>query len=304
MASVENKILITGAAGQYGRLVVEGLLEKGVSPSSLLLLTRNPSKLAEYASRGVDIRKGSFDDPVPDLAGSFAGAKTMLLISTSRAGKRLPQHQTAIDAGVKAGVTHIVYTSFLSAHLEDPTALVGKEHRATGTKRSPLGVYAAPDQDPPHGPGTVHTWHTSTHTHTRDADSRTAEAMLRASGAHWTALRDAQYAEAVTDVVGPGAVRSGVVRVNAGGGRMAFVARADCAAAAVGVLAGPARHRGRAYHITGPELLGWGDAARIMGEVAGGGRPVSYEPLTDDEQQAVFDAMGIPREPVDDLVVK
>lgn len=146
MGSVENRILITGAAGQYGHLVVEGLLEKGVSPSSLLLLTRNPNKLAEYASRGVDIRKGSFDDPVPELAKSFAGAKTMLLISTSRAGKRLPQHQAAIDAGVVAGVTHIVYTSFLSAHLEEPTALVGREHRATGTKQRAIhpDAYLAP----------------------------------------------------------------------------------------------------------------------------------------------------------------
>lgn len=137
MGSVtDTRILITGAAGQYGRLVVEGLLSKGISPSSLLLLTRTPSKLAEYASLGVDIRKGSFDDPLPDLAVSFAGAETMLLISTSRAGQRLPQHQNAINAGVKAGVKHIVYTSFLSAHLEDPTALVGKEHKATGMHHS------------------------------------------------------------------------------------------------------------------------------------------------------------------------
>lgn len=57
----------------------------------------------------------------------------MLFISTSRAGQRLPQHQAAVDAAVKAGVKHIVYTSILSAHLENPTALVAKEHRATGT---------------------------------------------------------------------------------------------------------------------------------------------------------------------------
>lgn len=132
MAITQNKILITGAAGQYGQLVIKGLLEKGLPPSSLLLLTRTPPKLAEYVPRGCEIRQGSFDDPVPELAKTFAGANTMLLISTSRAGKRLPQHQAAIDAAVQAGVTHIAYTSFLSAHLDDPTALVGKEHRATG----------------------------------------------------------------------------------------------------------------------------------------------------------------------------
>lgn len=126
--------------------------------------------------------------------------------------------------------------------------------------------------------------------------------MLHASGVHWTALRDAQYAEAVTDVVAPQAVKQGVVRVNAGDGRMAFITRNDCAAAAVDVLAGPAPHRDRAYHITGPELLSWGDATRIMGEALG--LEFAYEALTDDEQLAVFDAMGIPREPIDDLVVE
>lgn len=125
--------------------------------------------------------------------------------------------------------------------------------------------------------------------------------MLVASGVYWTALRDAQYAEALTDVVAPEAIKSGVVRVNAGAGKMAFVTRDDCAAAAIDVLAHPEPHRNKAYHITGPDLLGWADAARIMGETVG--KSIFYEPLTDDEQQAKFDAMGIPREPVDGLVV-
>lgn len=125
--------------------------------------------------------------------------------------------------------------------------------------------------------------------------------MLKASGLYWTALRDAQYAEAVTDVAGPVAVKSGVVRINAGDGKMPFISRDDCAAAAVDVLVDPTRHRDKAYHITGSELLSWADAARIMGETVG--KSIFFEPLTDDEQQALFDAMGIPREPVDGLVV-
>lgn len=258
MGSVENKILITGASGQYGRLAIDGLLAKGVPASSLLLLTRDPAKLADYALQGSSIRQGSFDDPVETLAEAFTGAETMLFISTSRAGKRLPQHQAAVDAAVKAGIEHIVYTSILSAHLENPTALVAREHHAT-------------------------------------------EKMLRASGLYWTALRDAQYSEALTDVAGPPALKAGVLRVNAGQGKMAFISREDCVGPAVNILADPSSHRNKAYHITGPELLSWADAARIMGEVVG--KTLFYESLTDDEQLAIFDAMGIPREPIDGFVV-
>ncbi|KAF4302462.1 NmrA-like protein [Botryosphaeria dothidea] len=256
-----DKILVTGASGQYGRQAVDRLLERGIPPSSLLLLTRQPQKLSAYAARGLSIRQGSFDDPVAQLAASFAGAGTMLLISTSRAGARLPQHQTAIDAAAAAGVRHVVYTSIISAEREHPTALVGREHRGT-------------------------------------------EAMLRASGLAWTALRDAQYANAMADIAAPSACESGVLKSNAGDGKMAFVAREDCVAAAVAVLAHPEPHANRAYDITGPELLTWRDAARMMGEVAGKGPDgVKFEALTDDEMFAMFDGLGIPREPVDDLVV-
>lgn len=126
--------------------------------------------------------------------------------------------------------------------------------------------------------------------------------MLRASGLYWTALRDAQYSEALTDVAGPPALKAGVLRVNAGQGKMAFISRDDCVGPAVNILADPYPHRNKAYHITGPELLSWGDAAKIMGEAVG--KTLSYEPLTDDEQLAIFDAMGIPREPIDGFVVK
>lgn len=132
MAVTENKILITGASGQYGRLVINGLLARGIPASSLLLLTRSPAKVQDYADQGASIRKGSFDDAVDVLADAFKGASTMLLISASRVGQRIAQHKAAIDAAVQAGVSHIIYTSIISAHLEKPTALVGVEHHATG----------------------------------------------------------------------------------------------------------------------------------------------------------------------------
>ncbi|KAF9635775.1 NmrA-like protein [Lasiodiplodia theobromae] len=265
-----TNILITGASGQYGRLAIDGLLARGIPPSSLLLLTRNPAKLSSYAEQGLSIRQGSFDDPVESLAAAFAGAATMLLISTSRAGARLPQHRTAIEAAAAAGVGHIVYTSIVSAERPEPTALVGREHRATEAMLQEISASVA-------APGAL----------------------------AWTALRDAQYADAMADVAAPAAVDAGVLKCNSGEGKVAFVARSDCVAAAVAVLCDPAPHANKAYAITGPELLSWRDAARVMSEVAGKGpEGVKFEDVTDDDMFAMFDALGIPREPVDDLVVK
>lgn len=124
--------------------------------------------------------------------------------------------------------------------------------------------------------------------------------MLQSSGLAWTALRDSQYAEAMTDVAAGPAIEARRLRSNAGDGRIAFISRNDCVAAAVAVLANPMPHRNKAYDITGPELLSWHDVANIISTVTG--ISIEYEYLNDDEQLAVFDQMGIPREPIDDVV--
>jgi len=125
------KIVITGASGQFGRRAVELLLER-VAPEDMILLTRNPAKLAEFAARGAQVREGDFDRP-ETLAAALKGAQRMLMISTdSVGGKRLKQHRAAIDAAREAGVKHVVYTSFVGAIPENP-AISAIEHVATET---------------------------------------------------------------------------------------------------------------------------------------------------------------------------
>lgn len=105
------------------------------------------------------------------------------------------------------------------------------------------------------------------------ADHYQTEQELRRSGVAWTMLRNSIYME----VVLPQArkmVAEGRVEVPAREDRIANVARADCAAAAAAVLA-TAGHDGKAYDITGPQLLD----ERIIAQTASAvtGKPIRIE---------------------------
>jgi NAD(P)H dehydrogenase (quinone) len=117
MASSES-LLVTGASGHLGRLVVRHLLDTLQVPAARIIATsRKPGELAEFSARGVTVRAADFDH-ASALQEAFRGAGRLLLISTDRLdapGVRLAQHRTAIEAAVKAGVQHIVYTSMPKA---------------------------------------------------------------------------------------------------------------------------------------------------------------------------------------------
>ena len=115
-------IVVTGATGQLGRLVVAGLVEQGVS---VVAGARNTAAAADL---GVDVRLADYDRP-ETLDDAVRGADKVLLVSGSEPGKRVPQHTAVVDAAKRAGVRHLVYTS---APFADTTELVlAPEHKAT-----------------------------------------------------------------------------------------------------------------------------------------------------------------------------
>ncbi|MBA2955632.1 NAD(P)H-binding protein [Nocardioides sp. MAH-18] len=98
-------------------------------------------------------------------------------------------------------------------------------------------------------------------TFTLGRDHADAEAAIRESGMAFTFLRDNFY----LDVLPSFADERGVIRGPAGDGRVAAVARADVAEAAVAVLRAPAAHAGATYTLTGPEALTMSEAAERLG---------------------------------------
>jgi NAD(P)H dehydrogenase (quinone) len=226
------RIAITGASGHLGRLTAEAVLGH-TDATKLILVSRDPATLGDFAARGASVRRGDFNDP-QSLPSALEGAERMLLISTDRLGERVAGHKAAVDAAARAGVRWLAYTSVVNPSDSNPVAAAG-DHRAT-------------------------------------------EEHVRASGMAWTFLRNSVYTETLLPVAAV-ALISGRHVANDGDGRIAYVSREDCAAAAAVVLTSRG-HEGRAYDITGPEAVGARELAALFADL--GGKPVEAV-LVDDE---------------------
>ena len=121
-------IVITGATGQLGRLVVADLVGAGVPADEILVVARDPEKAADLVALGHRLHVADYDDPAT-FDGAFRAADRVLLISASELGKRTAQHKAVIDAAAAAGVAQLAYTGVFGG----PRALfaLADEHRET-----------------------------------------------------------------------------------------------------------------------------------------------------------------------------
>lgn len=111
-------ILVTGATGAFGRLVVAQL-----PADEVIAGARTPAKAADL---GVRVRELDYDRPETiDLT----GVDRLLLVSGNVPGNRVAQHGAVVDAAVRAGVKHLVYTS--APHADTTDLVLAPEHRAT-----------------------------------------------------------------------------------------------------------------------------------------------------------------------------
>lgn len=120
-------IVVTGATGQLGRLVVASLL-KNIPAAQIVAAVRNIEKASDLAALGVQVRQADYGQP-GDWEAALKGADRVLLISSSEIGRRVEQHCTVIDAAKRAGVKLLAYTSVLHAD----TSILGLagEHKDT-----------------------------------------------------------------------------------------------------------------------------------------------------------------------------
>ncbi|CAM4132709.1 SDR family oxidoreductase [Paracidovorax anthurii] len=129
-------IVVTGASGQLGRLVIEELL-RSVPAGGIVAAVRDPAKVADFAARGVVVRRADYADAASWDA-ALQGARKLLLISGNEIGQRTAQHRTVIDAARRAGVPLLAYTSVLRA---DRSLLgLAREHHETEQLLQASGV--------------------------------------------------------------------------------------------------------------------------------------------------------------------
>ncbi|MFF8607680.1 NAD(P)H-binding protein [Streptomyces sp. NPDC015346] len=120
-------IVVTGATGQLGRLVIDELLTQ-VPAASVAAVVRDKEKAADLAERGVELRIADYDRP-ETLAEAFEAGDRVLLISGSEVGRRVPQHAAVIDAAKAAGVAQLAYTGILGGPEADFD--LAAEHKET-----------------------------------------------------------------------------------------------------------------------------------------------------------------------------
>lgn len=105
----------------------------------------------------------------------------------------------------------------------------------------------------------------------------TVERAIEASGVPYTFLRAAFFSQNLCRDITTHAVdiaKDDEILVPAGRGRTCFVDSRDVAEVAVQVMRDPASHAGRAYVLTGTELLDYHQVAAIFSDVLG--RPIAY----------------------------
>ena len=117
-------IAVTGCTGVVGGSVARLLAESGASQR---LLARSPDRAPSLP--GAEVRASQYADAVSSGA-ALEGVDVLFMVSAHETADRVDQHRAFIDAAARAGVRHVVYTSFHAA-APDAVFTLARDHGAT-----------------------------------------------------------------------------------------------------------------------------------------------------------------------------
>jgi NAD(P)H dehydrogenase (quinone) len=106
-------IAITAANGRLGQAIMRAT-QNHIPAQQVRLTARTPEKLEDFLRQGFDVARADYDDP-KGMEKAFSGIETLMLISGAGPNEiRIANHRAAIDAAKKAGVSRVIYTSFIN----------------------------------------------------------------------------------------------------------------------------------------------------------------------------------------------
>jgi uncharacterized protein YbjT (DUF2867 family) len=129
---------------------------------------------------------------------------------------------------------------------------------------------------------------------------RLTEEMVERSGIGWTHLRPTWFNQNFTEYIFAPQVKLGLILAPIGEGRAGWIDCRDIADVAAATLADPGAHAGKAYTLTGPELLGMAEIVAALNRASG--RTIRYHDSPTGPQRVLARLSGMPARDVDGLM--
>lgn len=222
-------ILIVGASGRLGSVVIRHLLAQG---KSIRVMTRNPLGLAHLKQQGIEIVGGDLRDPA-SLASACQGVEQVLAAAHALDGKGDNNPQTVddmgnrhlIDAAKAASVKHFIFVSVQGASPDSPLEFFRIKYRT--------------------------------------------EEYLQASGLSFTILRPSAYMELWAQLIGQPIREQGKTTIFGRGNNPINFVSVEDVARFVSIGLDDARARNTVIEVGGPENLTMNQLAEIFEHASG-----------------------------------